>query len=134
MLVINEDEARELTGERSVINAGPALRKMGPSIVIIKKGSNGAALFHNAGYFAIPAYPIGKLVDPTGAGDSFAGAITGYLASVNRADFGALKKALAFATAVASLTVESFSVDKLSSAGRAAIDLRYRTMVNITRF
>jgi len=134
MIVINEDEARELTGERSVIRAGAALRKAGTPIVCIKKGSNGATLFHNAGYFAIPAYPISELADPTGAGDSFAGAIIGYLASVNRSDFAALKKALAFATAVASLTVESFSVNRLSDAGRAEIDQRYRAMINTTRF
>lgn len=134
LLVINEDEARLLTGERGVISAGAALRKMGPKTVVIKKGANGAALFHAAGYFAIPAFPITKLVDPTGAGDSFAGAITGYLAATNRTDFPTLKKALAYATAVASLTVESFSVNRLSEAGRTAIDQRYRTMVNITRF
>jgi len=134
LLVINEDEARLLTGERNVVPAGAALRKMGPKAVIIKKGSNGAALFHAAGYFAIPAYPIDQVVDPTGAGDSFAGAITGYLASINRSDFSALKRALAYATAVASLTVESFSVDRLSDAGRRTVDTRYRTMINITRF
>ncbi len=134
MLVINEDESLLLTGERNVVNAGALLRKMGPKIVVIKKGANGAALFHTAGYFAIPAYPITKLVDPTGAGDSFAGAIIGYLAALNRTDFSALKRALAYATAVASLTVESFSVDRLSDAGKATIDQRYRTMIDITRF
>lgn len=134
LLVINEDEARLLTGMRDLIRAGCRLRKMGPKAVVIKKGSNGAALFHTAGYFALPAYPIDKLVDPTGAGDSFAGAIIGYLAAHNSSDFGTLKRSLAYATAVASLTVESFSVDRLASAGRRTIDLRYRKLSEITRF
>lgn len=134
LLVINEEESLLLTGEKNVIKAGAALRKLGPKAVVIKKGANGAALFHPAGYFAIPAYPITELIDPTGAGDSFAGAITGYLAATNRTDFSALKRALAYATAVASLTVESFSVNRLSEAGKQTIDQRYRTMVNITRF
>jgi sugar/nucleoside kinase (ribokinase family) len=134
MLVINEEESFLLTGESNIIVAGAKLRKMGPPIVAIKKGGNGSTLFHPAGYFCIPAYPIEKLVDPTGAGDSFAGAITGYLASVGRSDFSALKKAMAYATAVSSLTVESFSVEKLSKAGKAEIDRRYRELINITRF
>lgn len=134
MLVVNEEEAQLLTGERNPILAGPLLRKMGPQIVVIKKGANGSVLFHAAGLFSIPAFPISKLVDPTGAGDSFAGAITGYLAATNRTDFSSLKKAVAFATAVSSLTVESFSVERLSSAGKAVIDQRYRTLINMTRF
>jgi sugar/nucleoside kinase (ribokinase family) len=91
-------------------------------------------LFHGAGLFSIPAYPIERLVDPTGAGDSFAGAIIGFLASLHRSDFAALKRALAYATAVASLTVESFSVTRLSNAGRSTVDQRYRGMINYTRF
>jgi cytidine kinase len=134
MVVINEEEALLLTKERNLAIAGPMLRKMGPKIVVVKRGANGAVLFHPAGFFTIPAYPTAKLVDPTGAGDSFAGALVGYLAAVNRTDFAALKKAMAYATAVASLTVESFSVDRLSSAGRDTIDLRYRALINITRF
>ncbi len=134
MLVINDEEAELLTGEDNPYRAGPALRKMGPSIVVIKRGAYGALLFHLAGHFVIPAFPIEKLVDPTGAGDSFAGALIGYMAVTNRTDFGALKKALAFASATASFTCESFSVKALSDAGRLEIDKRFRALVNMTRF
>jgi cytidine kinase len=134
LFVINEEESLLLTGERNPVLAGRRLRKMGPRIVVIKKGGHGSLLFHPDGYFAISAYPVTKFVDPTGAGDSYAGAMIGYLASVNRTDFAALKKAVAYATAVSSLTVESFSVNRLSSAGRRAIDARYRELVKITRF
>lgn len=134
LFVINEDESLLLTGERNPVLAGRHLRRMGPRTVVIKKGAHGSLLFHSEGYFAISAYPVTKFVDPTGAGDSYAGAMIGYLASVNRTDFAALKKAVAYATAVSSLTVESFSVDRLSSAGRRTIDARYRELVKITRF
>lgn len=134
LLVINEEEARMLTGLRDIPLAGQALRKKGPRMVVIKKGANGSALFHAEGYFAIPAFPIRKFVDPTGAGDSYAGALIGFLASRNRTDFATLKRAVAYATAVSSLTVESFSVRRLSSAGRATIDARYQALVDMTRF
>lgn len=134
LFVINEEEALMMTGERNPVLAGRALRRMGPRIVVIKKGGHGSALFHPEGYFAIPAYPVTKFVDPTGAGDSYAGALIGYLASVGRSDFPALKKAVVYATAVSSLTVESFSTDRLSAAGRKTIDARYRQLQAITRF
>ena len=134
LLVINEEEARQLTGLRDIPLAGQALRKQGPTMVVIKKGANGSALFHPEGYFAIPAFPIKKFVDPTGAGDSYAGALLGYLAARNRTDFATLKQAVAYATAVSSLTVESFSVRRLSRAGRATIEQRYQALVDMTRF
>ncbi len=134
LFVINEEESLLMTGERNPVLAGRLLRKMGPRTVVIKKGAHGSLLFHADGYFAISAYPVTKFIEPTGAGDSYAGAMIGYLASVNRTDFAALKKAVAYATAVSSLTVESFSVDRLSGAGRKTIDARYRELVKITRF
>ena len=134
LLTVNEDEAELLAGEKNLILAGRKIRRMGPRIVIIKKGSHGSLLFHPDGLFALPAYPVTRLTDPTGAGDSYAGALVGYLASVDRTDFAALKKAVAYATACASLTVESFSVDRLSAGGRRAIDARYRELERLTRF
>jgi sugar/nucleoside kinase (ribokinase family) len=134
LFVINEDESLMLTGERNLVLAGKHLRKMGPRIVVIKKGAHGSLLFHPDGYFSMSAYPVTKFIDPTGAGDSYAGAMIGYLASVNRTDFATLKKAVAYATAVSSLTVESFSVNRLSSAGRATIDARFKELVAITQF
>jgi sugar/nucleoside kinase (ribokinase family) len=134
LFVINEDESLLLTGERNLVLAGQALRRMGPRSVVIKKGAHGSLLFHRDGYFSTSAYPVTKFVDPTGAGDSYAGALIGYLASVNRTDFAALKKAVAYATAVSSLTVESFSVNRLSAGGRRLIDARLKELVALTRF
>ena len=134
LFVINEDESLLLTGARDLVRAGGLLRKMGPRIVVIKKGAHGSMLFHPEGLFAISAFPVSKFIDPTGAGDSYAGALIGSLAAVNRTDFAALKRAVAYATAVASLTVESFSVNRLSSAGRAQIDSRFRKLREITQF
>jgi sugar/nucleoside kinase (ribokinase family) len=134
LFVINEEEALLLTGERNLVLAGQHLRKMGPRIVVIKKGAHGSLLLHPDGLFAISAYPVTKFVDPTGAGDSYAGALIGYLAAANRADFSTLKKAVAHATAVSSLTVESFSVKRLSTAGRPTINRRVRELVAMTRF
>jgi sugar/nucleoside kinase (ribokinase family) len=134
LLVINEDESLLLTGERNLVLAGRKLRQLGPRSVVIKKGAHGSLLFHRDGFFALPAWPVTKFVDPTGAGDSYAGALVGYLASVNRTDFAAMKKAVAYATAVASLTVESFSVNRLSAGGRRTIDARCKDLARITRF
>ena len=134
LFTLNEDEAELLAGEKNLVVAGRKIRQMGPRIVIVKKGSHGSLLFHPDGFFALPAYPVTRLTDPTGAGDSYAGALIGYLASVNRTDFASLKKAIAYATACASLTVESFGVNRLSAGGRRAIDARYRELERMTRF
>ena len=114
LFVINDSEAEELTGESNVILAGQKLCQMGPDSVIIKKGEHGAVLFFT-GWFVLPlpAYPVTQLHDPTGAGDSFAGALIGRLASRNRSDFSAIKEAMLFATCTASLTVEAFGCDPL---------------------
>lgn len=128
LFVINDSEAEELTGESNVILAGEKLRQMGPQSVIIKKGEHGAVLFHEDGLFALPAYPVTQLHDPTGAGDSFAGALIGRLASRNRTDFSAIKEAILFATCTASLTVEAFGCDRLESAGSSEIEQRVKTL------
>jgi sugar/nucleoside kinase (ribokinase family) len=134
LFVLNEDEAEMLAAEKNLIVAGAKIRKMGPRIVIVKKGSHGSLLFHPDGFFALPAYPVTRVIDPTGAGDSYAGALIGYLASVNRTDFAAIKKAIAYATACASLTVESFGVDRLSSAGRKSVVARFEKLQEMTAF
>jgi cytidine kinase len=134
LFVINEDESLLLTGERNLVLAGRRLRAMGPGTVIIKKGAHGSLLFHRDGFFSMSAYPVTRVVDPTGAGDSYAGALIGCLAAQDRTDFAALRRAVAYATAVSSLTVESFSVNRLSSAGKAAIEARCRELRAITRF
>ncbi len=124
LFVINDTEAEELTEEPNIILAGNKLRNLGPEAVIIKKGEHGAILFHEDGLFALPAYPVTELRDPTGAGDSFAGALIGRLASRNRTDFSAIKEAMLYGTCTASLTVEAFGCDRLESAGAPAIEQR----------
>ncbi len=128
MFVINDSEAEQLTGEKNIILAGKKMRELGPRSVIIKKGEHGAYLFHQDGLFALPAYPVTELRDPTGAGDSFAGAFLGYCAAVGRTDFATLKRAMLYATVTASLTVEAFSCDRLESAGAAEIEKRCREL------
>jgi len=128
LFVINDSEAEEMTGESNIILAGDKLRQMGPKSVIIKKGEHGAVLFHEDGKFALPAFPVTQLNDPTGAGDSFAGALIGRLASRNRTDFSAIKEAMLYATCTASLTVEAFGCDRLESAGKSEIEQRVSSL------
>jgi sugar/nucleoside kinase (ribokinase family) len=131
LFVLNDDESKMLTNESNVIIAGRRLMEMGPKTVVIKKGEHGSILFHSDGIFAFPAYPVTRVEDPTGAGDSYLGALVGFLASQDRTDFAALKKAIVYATATASLTVESFSCDRLEQAGREAIDRRYEELLQL---
>ncbi len=131
-LAINDSEAIMLTGDRNLISAGWKLLELGPRMAIIKKGENGACLFHRDGYFALPAYPVVNLQDPTGAGDAFGGALAGYLAAVDKTDFKSIKQGMVYATAIASLTVEAFSCDRLESAGPALVEERYRELLQFT--
>ena len=133
LLVINDTESAKLTGEPNVIVAGRMLRQHGCRTVIIKKGEHGAVLFHEEGLFALPAYPVTELRDPTGAGDSFAGALLGYLASAGATDFAALKQAMVYGTAVASLTVEAFSTDRLAKAGCREIRARRKELLKLIK-
>lgn len=133
LLVINDSEATLLTGESNVILAGRKLLSHGPQYVIIKKGEHGAVLFHKQSLFALPAYPVTDLRDPTGAGDSFAGALLGYLAATQDIGFDGIKRAMLYATATASLTVEAFSCDRLESAGPEAIRSRHADLLEIIR-
>lgn len=131
-LLINDSEAKLLTGLDNLVLAGEAVRKMGPKFVIIKKGEHGAMLFSADGVFVVPAYPTASVVDPTGAGDSFAGGVLGYLESDPKASPGRLRRAMAYGTVVASLAVEDFSLDRLKRTNRDEIDVRmeqYRKML-----
>lgn len=131
--VLNDSEAAKITGQTNAIAAGRALRDLGLPAVIVKKGEHGAVLFHDDGLFSLPAYPVAELRDPTGAGDSFAGALIGYLAARGETGFAAMREGMAYATAVASLTVEDFSCDRLASAGCAEIRRRRRLLSKLTR-
>jgi sugar/nucleoside kinase (ribokinase family) len=131
-LLLNDSEARQLTGEDNMVRAGYAVRKMGPKFVVLKKGEHGAMLFSAEGIFVVPAYPTENVIDPTGAGDSFAGGILGYLDSDDSPPPGRLRRGMAYGTVVASLTVEGFGLDRLKSTHRNEIDHRleeYRHMM-----
>ncbi|HEV3255575.1 MAG TPA: PfkB family carbohydrate kinase [Gemmataceae bacterium] len=132
-LLLNDSEAHLLTGENNMVRAGQAVRRLGPKFVIIKKGEHGAMLFSADGTFVVPAYPTEEVVDPTGAGDSFAGGLLGYLASDDSPPPGRLRRAMAYGTVAASLTVEDFGLDRLKRTDRREIDERldkYRQMLS----
>jgi sugar/nucleoside kinase (ribokinase family) len=132
-LLLNDSEAQLLTGEDNLVRAGQAVRRLGPRFVILKKGEHGAMLFSADGIFVVPAYPTPDVVDPTGAGDSFAGGILGYLDSDTTPPPGRLRRAMAYGTVVASLTVEGFGLDRLTRTNRPEIDERlekYRHMLS----
>lgn len=133
LLVLNDSEARVLTGELNLIRAGKKLLELGPRMAVIKKGEHGSLLFHPDGLFAFPAYPVADLHDTTGAGDSYLGALIGHLAAVNETSLQALKHGIAYATATASLTVEAFGCLQLEAAGRETIDERYRRLLDISQ-
>lgn len=124
LLVINDSESELLTGEKNIFLAGPKLRSMGCPSVLIKKGEHGAVLFHEDGIFLFPAFPVTKVTDPTGAGDSFAGALIGSLAAQGDCSFTALKRAIPYATAVASMTVEDFGLEGIERGGQEEIETR----------
>jgi len=127
-VVLNNSEAEQLTQKPQLVNAGMAVLEMGPEFVVIKKGEHGATLFTRDGISALPSYPVTNLVDPTGAGDSFAGGMMGYLAQVDTADHSAFKKAMAYGTVTASLTVEDFSLYRLINSARTDVDARFKEL------
>jgi sugar/nucleoside kinase (ribokinase family) len=125
VLTINDEEARQLSGEYSLVKAARVIRAMGPNTLIIKKGEHGALLFGgNDEIFFCPALPLEDVFDPTGAGDTFAGGFVGYLASVGRTDFEAMKMAIVYGSAMASFCVEQFGTAKLASITREELDGR----------
>jgi sugar/nucleoside kinase (ribokinase family) len=131
-LVLNDAESRLLSGEQNLIRAGKAVHALGPRFVIIKKGEHGSFLFSKDGVFILPGYPTENVVDPTGAGDTYAGGIMGAYAEDPRPGPGRLRRAIAYGTVVASLTVEDFSLERLKRTNRAEIDARltdYRRML-----
>ncbi|HYF50849.1 MAG TPA: PfkB family carbohydrate kinase [Planctomycetota bacterium] len=130
-LVINDSEARLYTDQRELLRAGRELLKKGPKTIIIKKGEHGALIVSKDGNFSIPAYPLEEVIDPTGAGDTFAGGIMGYLASQNSTDHKTLRRAVAYGVVVASFTCEDFSFDRLERTKREEIDKRYRELMEM---
>jgi sugar/nucleoside kinase (ribokinase family) len=123
-IVLNDSEAKLLTGEENLVKAGRAVLQLGPKFVVLKKGEHGAMFFSADETFVMPAYPTPDVVDPTGAGDSFAGAMMGYLTSQGKYDPATLKKAMAYGTIVAGFNVEDFSLERMKRIERTDVDRR----------
>jgi sugar/nucleoside kinase (ribokinase family) len=136
LLILNDSEARQMTGDTSLIRAGRAIRRMGPKYVAVKKGEHGALLFGPDDFFSCGAYPLEDIHDPTGAGDSFAGGLAGYLAGRNleEIDFGLLRRAVIFGSVIASFCVEAFSLNRLRQLTNEEIEQRYKMFRIMSQF
>jgi len=134
ILLINDAEARQLSGEWNIVKAARAIRALGPHTLVIKKGEHGVLMFSEEGSFAAPAYPLEEVFDPTGAGDTFAGGFLGYLAGSPKLDEAALRRAVIMGSTLASFCVEAFSLDRLFTLSRPEIDARYGLFRHLTHF
>ncbi len=124
LLVINETEAHMLSNEKNIYNAADAIRAMGPKTLVIKRGAYGAMLFHEEGLFVVPSFPLRDIVDPTGAGDTFASGLMSSLANEEKIDFAAFKRAILQATVLASFACQGFCLDRLNTLTRDEFDTR----------
>jgi len=134
VITINDEEARQLSGEYSLVNASKKIMTMGPKYVVIKKGEHGALLFHGDEMFYAPALPLAEVFDPTGAGDTFAGGFTGYLARTGDYSFENMKTAIINGSALASFTVEKFGTERLLSLTKPELYQRLQQFKNLTQF
>ena len=134
VLCINDEEARQLTAQNSLVKAAKMIQQMGPKYVIIKKGEHGALLFHKGEVFCVPALPLEEIFDPTGAGDSFVGGFAAYLAKTGIISFEAMKSAVVYASAMASFTVEKFGTQNLETLTEEKIQQRLRAFDQLTKF
>jgi sugar/nucleoside kinase (ribokinase family) len=133
-VIINDAEARQLTGIPNLIKAAREILSWGPKALIVKRGEYGAALFTRQNYFAIPAYPLESVFDPTGAGDTFAGGFMGYLASQEELDEGAMRRAMIFGSVMASFNVEEFGTNRVRRLTNDEINERFRAFKQMTHF
>jgi len=134
VLTINDAEARQLSGEYSLVKAARKILMMGPKYLIIKKGEHGALLFHENEIFAAPALPLAEVFDPTGAGDTFAGGFIGYLAKVGTVSFNNMKNAIIFGSALASFCVEKFGSDRIRNLTGQEVAERVQDFVRLSSF
>ena len=134
VLTINDEEARQLSGEYSLVKAAKLILAMGPKYLIIKKGEHGALLFNNEEVFFAPALPLEDVFDPTGAGDSFAGGFIGYLAKTNDISFENMKRAVINGSAMASFCVEKFGTQKLTEITQEDVNARINEFVKLVKF
>jgi len=133
VLVINDSEARELSGDPNLVKSARIIRGMGPKILIIKKGEHGALLFTENGIFAAPAYPLESIFDPTGAGDTFAGGFIGYIAKHDDVSETTLRKAVLYGSTMASFCVEKFGPDRIQDVTDLEIQDRFQSFLNLSR-
>ena len=134
VLLINDEEARQLSGERNTVRAARKILGWGPSSLVVKRGEYGAALYSNRSHFAVPAYPLTDPVDPTGAGDSFAGGFVGHLARTGRLDDGNIRQALVAGSVMASFCVEDFSLRRFGKLRPEEIRMRQKEFSRMTAF
>ncbi|MBM3401276.1 MAG: sugar kinase [Bacteroidetes bacterium] len=134
VLTINDAEARQLSGEYSLVKAANKILAMGPKYLIIKKGEHGALLFHEDLIFSAPALPLADVFDPTGAGDTFAGGFIGYLAQVGTINFHNMKNAIIFGSALASFCVEKFGTERIQNLSQEEIEARVQQFVRLSKF
>lgn len=134
VITINDEEARQLSGEYSLVNAAKKIHKMGPKYVVIKKGEHGALLFHNEEIFFAPALPLEEVFDPTGAGDTFAGGFSGFLAASGDYSFENMKRAIIYGSNFASFAVEKFGTERMQSITKEEINMRLEQFKALTKF
>src|SRR5437764_1153185 len=134
LVIINDAEARQLAGEPNLIKAARKVLSWGPQALIVKRGEYGAALFTPQTYFAIPAYPLESVFDPTGAGDTFAGGFMGYMASQETLDEAAMRRAMIFGSVMASFNVEEFGTERVQRLTHEEINQRFRDFKRFTHF
>lgn len=131
LLVINDEESFMLTGERQIAAAAPRIIEMGPKFLIIKRGEHGAFLFTAETTFFAPAFPLGEVIDPTGAGDSFAAGLMGYLAGHDATDAAAIERGMVYGAAIASFTCEGFGVERIAAVDRDGIESRFAALCDL---
>ena len=133
VLIINDEEARQLSGEHSLRKAATKILTMGPKYLVIKKGEHGAMLFHKDQVFFVPGLPLEEVFDPTGAGDTFAGGFMGYMAATGRPSFENMKRAIVYGSALASFCVEKFSTEGLKNLSQEAIQARVKQFTQMVK-
>lgn len=134
VITINDEEARQLSGDYSLVKAARKIRDMGPDYVVIKKGEHGALLFHKEEMFFAPALPLEEVFDPTGAGDTFAGGFVGYLANAKDMSFDSMKNAIIYGSNLASFCVEKFGTEQMLSLDKANVNQRLKSFQALTQF
>ncbi|MFE3848207.1 PfkB family carbohydrate kinase [Flavobacterium sp. LB3P45] len=134
VITINDEEARQLSGEYSLVKAAAKIQKMGPKYVVIKKGEHGALLFHNKEVFFAPALPLEEVFDPTGAGDTFAGGFAGYLTQSENISFENMKNAVIYGSNLASFSVEKFGTERMVTLDKKEVVSRLQQFKSLTQF